>query len=409
MDLQIRQLQQDEWDDYAHAVQVGLSFQAGEEELAEWKRMFEFDRSIAVLDGSAIVGTGGAFSLEMTLPGGATIPTGGLTAISVLPTHRRRGVLRSMIRRHFDDVLDRGEPVSILNASESTIYGRFGYGAATFRAELEIDRPHTAFARPVDATGQVRLLDRQEALKVVPGVYKRHRLTQPGELSRPLTWWEEAINDPEYLRKDSAPRLWLAYESAAGEFDGFADYRVEDSWQHGLAGHVIRVRQLFALTPAALAALARFLFDLDLAATIELQRRPVDDPVRWLLADHRRLRTTAIGDMLWVRLLDLPAALTARAYSATDRIVLEVRDSMRHQNNRRWLLDATPTAAECTPTGADPDLVLDVADLGAAYLGGVRLATLARSGRVTERTMAAAARADRLLASDPPPWSTTGF
>src|SRR6266545_301434 len=337
MDLQIRQLQQDEWDAYAHTVQIGLSFQATEEELAEWKRMFEFDRSIAALDGSAIVGTGGAFSLDMTLPGGRTIPTGALTAISVLPTHRRRGVLRSMIRRHFDDVLERGEPVSILNASESSIY------------------------------------------------------------------------DPEYLRKDSAPRLWLAYESAPGELDGFADYRVKDNWQGGLAGNVIQVRQLFALTPTALAALARFLFDLDLAATIELQRRPLDDPVRWLLADHRRLRTTATGDMLWLRILDLPATMAARAYSSSDRIVLEVRDSMRPENNRRWLLDATPTAAECTPTGADPDLILDVADLGAAYLGGVRLATLARSGRVLERTRGAGARADRLLASDPLPWSTTGF
>jgi predicted acetyltransferase len=409
MDLQIRQLQQDEWDAYAHTVQIGLSFQATEEELAEWKRMFEFDRSIAALDGSAIVGTGGAFSLDMTLPGGRTIPTGALTAISVLPTHRRRGVLRSMIRRHFDDVLERGEPVSILNASESSIYGRFGYGPAAFRAELQIDRPHTAFARPIDVTGRVRLLDRSEALKVIPGVYERHRLAQPGELSRPLTWWEEAINDPEYLRKDSAPRLWLAYESAPGELDGFADYRVKDNWQGGLAGNVIQVRQLFALTPTALAALARFLFDLDLAATIELQRRPLDDPVRWLLADHRRLRTTATGDMLWLRILDLPATMAARAYSSSDRIVLEVRDSMRPENNRRWLLDATPTAAECTPTGADPDLILDVADLGAAYLGGVRLATLARSGRVLERTRGAGARADRLLASDPLPWSTTGF
>jgi predicted acetyltransferase len=409
MDLEIRRVLPDEWDAFTRTVQIGLSFHTSEEDLAEWKRMFEFDRSIAVLDGGAIVGTGGAFSLDLTLPGGRTIPTGALTAISVMPTHRRRGVLRSMIRNHFADVLDRGEPVSILNASEASIYGRFGYGVATFVADGEIDRPHAAFARPADHTGQVHLLDKAEALKLVPGIYDRHRLAQPGELSRPHSWWEEAVNDPDYQRKDGPPRLWLGYESAPGHFDGFADYRVKESWSGGLAGNIVQVQQLIATTPAALSALARFLLNLDLVATIELRRRPVDDPLRWLLADHRRLRLSAIRDMLWVRLLDLPAALTARGYSAADRLVLEVHDPMREENNRRWLLDAGPAGAECTPTGADPDLVLDIAALGAAYLGGVRLATLARSGRVLERTGAAAARADRLLASDPPAWSTTGF
>ncbi len=409
MNLDIRRLRQGEWDDYCRTVQIGLSFHASEQEIADWKRVFEFERSIAALDGGSVVGTGGAFSLELTLPGGRSIPAGALTAISVLPTYRRRGVLRSMLRHHFDEVRERGEPVSILNASESSIYGRFGYGAATFAAELEIDRPHAAFARPAAATGQVRLLDKAEALKLLPGLYERYRLTQPGELSRPFTWWEDAVNDPEYEHKDSTPRLWLVYESGAGQPEGFADYRVKDNWASGLAGNLIQVRQLFAMTPPALAALARFLFDLDLAGTIQLRRRPLDDPVRWLLADPRRLRTTSVGDMLWVRILDLPAAMTARGYNASDQLVLEVRDALQQENSRRWLLDATPGGAACAPTDADPDLVLDIADLGAAYLGGVRLATLARCGRIVERTGGAAARADRLLRSDPPPWSTTGF
>jgi predicted acetyltransferase len=142
---------------------------------------------------------------------------------------------------------------------------------------------------------------------------------------------------------------------------------------------------------------------------VRLQDRPVDEPARWRLADPRRLRTTHIGDQLWVRLLDLPAALRARRYAADGELVLEVTDALRPRNQGRWRLQGGPDGAACEPTGAEPDLALDVATLGAAYLGGPRLSVLARAGRVAELTPGALGRGDQMLVSEPSPLCTTHF
>jgi predicted acetyltransferase len=166
---------------------------------------------------------------------------------------------------------------------------------------------------------------------------------------------------------------------------------------------------LVGLTPQADAALWRYILSLDLAGTIQLHARPVDDPGRWRLADPRRLRTTHVGDHLWVRLLDLPASLAARRYATDGRLVLEVTDALRPRNQGRFLLEGGPDGASCEPTGADADLALDVADLGAAYVGGVRPTVLARAGRVVELRPGALRRADAMLASDPAPLCTTHF
>jgi predicted acetyltransferase len=166
---------------------------------------------------------------------------------------------------------------------------------------------------------------------------------------------------------------------------------------------------LVGLTPEAEAALWRYVLELDLAGTVKLTDRPVDDPIRWRLADPRRLRVTDIGDQLWVRLLDLPGALAARRYAVEDALVLEVTDALRPRNQGRFRLEGGPDGAACEPTTAEPDLALDIADAGAAYLGGARFASLARAERVAERTPGALLRADRMFAADPAPICTTHF
>jgi predicted acetyltransferase len=338
------------------------------------------------------------------------MPVGGLTAIAVLPTFRRRGILRAIIARHFDEVEARGEPVSALLASESTIYGRYGYGTATVSADLEIDTAHGAFLRPPAGTGRLRLLDQDELLEVVPAFYDRARRAQPGELSRNRLWWERYARDPEWSRDGASPHQDVVYESEPGQVDGWASYRVQQGrWPDGLPNHVAKVRQLLALTPEAGAALWRHCLDLDLASTVRLLTRPVDDPLSWYLRDHRRLRTVELADHLWIRLLDLPAAMEARRYAAEGRLVLEVTDALRPGNQGRWLLEGGPDGASCRRTREQPDLALDVAELGGAYLGGTSLATLGRAGRVHEQVPGALVRADAMLASDPPPWATTHF
>jgi predicted acetyltransferase len=409
MDIGIRPITPEQGDEFSAVMAAAFGETFTEEELADHDRWFEYERSVAAFDGDRMVGTGGAYSMDLTLPGLTTIPIGGLTAISVLPTHRRRGILRSMIAYHFQEVEGRGEMVSALGASESLLYGRYGYGMATTFADYEIDPRRGQFLRPFAGRGRLRLLVPEETAKIVPPFYDRYRRGQPGELSRPQVWWDVYARDPEWSRHGASRHYDVVYESEPGRVDGWVGYRVESRWPGGLAANIIKVRNLIGLTPEAEAGLWRYVLDLDLAGTIKLLDRPVDDPVRWRLADPRRLRVTEVGDQLWVRLLDLPGALAARRYPVEGSLVLEVSDALRPRNQGRFRLEGGPDGAACAPVSADPDLALDVADLGAAYLGGVSLASLARAERVAELTPGALLRADRMFAASPPPICTTHF
>jgi predicted acetyltransferase len=409
MDIDIRPITPDQGDQFSGVLATAFGETFTEEELADHDRSFEYDRSIGAFDGDRIVGTGGAFSMDLTLPGLTTIPIGGLTAISVLPTYRRRGILRSMIAYHFEETEGRGELVSALGASESVIYGRFGYGLATSFADYEIDPRRGQFSRPPTGRGRVRLLEPEETAKIVPPLYDRYRRGQPGELSRPRVWWDVYARDPDWMRQGASRHYDVVYESEPGRVDGWVSYRVENRWPSGLAANVIKVRMLVGLTPEAEAVLWRYILDLDLAGTVKLMDRPVDDPVRWRLADPRRLRVTDVGDQLWIRLLDLPGALAARRYAVEGSLVLEVADPLRPRNQGRFRLEGGPDGAVCEPTTAGPDLALDIADVGAAYLGGASLASLARAERVAELTPGALLRADRMFAANPAPICTTHF
>ena len=410
MDIDIRPMTPEHGDQFTTVMSVAFGETFAEEEVADHDRWFEYERSIGAFDGDRLVGTGGAYSMDLTLPGLTTIPIGGLTAIAVLPTHRRRGILRSMIDFHFREVEGRGELVSALGASESVIYGRFGYGLATTFANYEIDPRRGQFLRPVAGRGRLRLLEPEETAKIFPPLYDRYRRGQPGELSRPQAWWEVYARDPEW-RREGASRLYnVVYETGPGRVEGWLSYRVQSRWSGGLAANTVNVVMLVGLTPEADAALWRYLFELDLAGTIRLRDRPVDDPIRWRLADPRRLRVTEVGDHLWVRLLDLPGALAARRYAVQGTLVLQVSDALRLRNQGRFRLEGGPDGATCQPSTAEPaDLALDIADLGAAYLGGTSLASLARAERVTELTPGALLQADRMFAASPPPICTTHF
>jgi predicted acetyltransferase len=410
MEFEIRPIADtdEEWSRFWPVPVTAFGETAADGEADDWRRNFEFDRSIAVFDGDRIVGTGGAYSMELTLPGLTTVRVGGLTAIGVLPTYRRRGILRAMIGRHFEDSDSRGEPLSVLNASESTIYGRFGYGAATFSSDLEIDIRRAALRDAAEVPGEVRMVDAGEAEKLLPELYDRARRLQPGELTRSPQVWASYFRDPSWFRHGASQHYDVVYEEN-GQVDGWVSYRMEEQWVGHLPNHAVRVRELFALTPAARAGLWRFAVGLDLASTVKILNRPADEPLAWLLADPRRLRVTSTHDDLWVRLLDLPVALAARRYAIEGRLVLQVVDSVRPANDGRFALDAGLGGASCQPTRDQPDLALGVDALGAAYLGGVRLSTMAAAGRVDERTPGALERADLLFSSNPPPWSTTSF
>lgn len=374
----------------------------------EWTN-HELDRTLAAFDEGEIVGTGRLYSFELTLPGGDLVPVAAVSWISVLPTHRRRGILTEIMRRQLDDSVARGESMAVLNASEGVIYRRFGYGVATNTISFTLDARHSAFLNPVPAGGRVRIVDDATAGKAFPEIFDRARRVQPGAVSRIPEWWSDQYFWQD--DKEEGARFFVAYESPAHDLDGFASYRILEKWEANLSRSTLQLGDLAAVTPEAHAALWRYLCDIDLVETITAWMRPVDEPLRWLLAESRRLHVNHITDELWVRLLDVPAALAARRYAAPGRVVFEVADELRPDGAAagRFALDAGPDGADASRTDAVPDLVLGVADLGAAYLGGVSFSNLARAGLVEERTPGALARADTMFRTDPAPFAMTWF
>lgn len=409
MNIEIRPIVSDEFVELSRVDGAAFGYVPSDEDIEHSRTTFEFDRSLAAFDNGHIVAAAGAFSFDLTLPGLTTTPAAGVSYVGVLPTHRRRGLLRALMRRQLDDVRARGEALAILTASESVIYGRFGYGLATQSATLEIDPRYGAFRRPLDDAGTMALVDKEAAGNVLPGVYDRVRRGQPGMLTRSDTWWTDWLRDPENWRDGMSARFYVTHTSASGQADGYTTYRIKEEWTNGLPSSPLVVGEVIAATPETYAALWRYLLDVDLIGTVRTRDSSPDEPLRWLLADPRRLRTTRLSDFLWLRVLDVPAALSARRYSLEGVLTFELIDSFCPDNAGRYRLEGGPDGATCRRSDAEPDLTLDVADLGAIYLGGVRPTTLAHAGRIEERVPGALTRADALFAAETIPWCGTGF
>lgn len=409
MRFELRQPTQEEFAEFARVNYAGFGMAPTDEDIAQWRELFDFERGLAAFDAERLVGTAGAFAYELTLPGGATVPVPAVTWVAVLPTDRRRGVLRAIMRRQLDDTRRRGEPVAVLMASESAIYGRFGYGVATSAIDVEIARSHAALRQPWNGSGRVRLMERERALEVFPALWERHRRAQHGALTRPVAWWEQLFRQSQDGTRASGPRFYVVYENASGEPEGAAWYRVAQQWEHGLPNSTLVIGDMVAPALEPRAALWDYLLGVDLISTVRAVNVAVDEPLRWMLADPRRLRVTRLVDDLWVRLLDIPAALAARRYATTDRLVIEVADAFLPENAGRYALAGGPVEAMCEKTAEAADLALEVADLGAAYLGGVSFTTLAQAGRVRELRAGALRRADTLFATATAPYSGTNF
>jgi predicted acetyltransferase len=364
-----------------------------------WLKNFELERMHAALDGDAIVGGAGAFSLRMTVPGGAALPTAGVTIVGVLPTHRRQGILRSMMRVQLDDVHERGEPLAALWASEETIYGRYGYGLASLSLELEIPRVQGAFRPGVEQVGQVRMVDATEAATLLPPIYDAVQRATPGMYERSATWWElrQLIDLPEF-RFGGGPKIYAVLETD-GQPVAYALYRLHVSFGNLGPETKLQTQEVLGVTPAATASIWRYLLDVDWTQAVSARLLPVDHPLLLVLARLNLTRPT-LSDGLWVRLVHVGAALSGRSYAGECTIVLDVRDEFCEWNAGRWKIDG----GEAARTDEDADLVLDVADLGSAYLGGFTFRELWRAGRVEELRDGALARADALFRTDVEPW-----
>ncbi|WP_156721773.1 GNAT family N-acetyltransferase [Streptomyces apocyni] len=371
------------------------------------------ERSLVVRDGpkggAEIVAGAGSFPFRLTVPGGALVPSAGVTMVGVKPTHRRRGLLSALMRRQLDDVRALGEPLAILTASEPAIYGRFGYGAATQQLMAEIETSRVRLAVP-DGTDDVRLrlVPPAEVLDACEAVYARLVPGRPGMLARVAPWERHALIDPAEDRGGASPLQCLVAERA-GEIVGYARFHVKPDWTWTSTHEgTVQLRDLDALDPAAYAALLRYLLDLDLISTVQLRNRPVDDAWQQMVSDVRRCNVR-VRDSLYVRLVEVGAALEARTYQTPVDVVFDVEDDFCPWNAGRWRLTGDAKGASCERTEDAADVALSVRELGAAYLGGVSLVSLAAAGRVRELRGGAVAQASVAFGSAVAPWLPHGF
>ena len=407
--MDVRAIAPEELNEFLRVVRAAFGHIPAEDELGDVDRLgWPIERSVAAFDAGRITGGAGVYPFDMTLPGLTTAPTAGVTWVGVLPTHRRRGALTAMMRHQLHDIHARGEALAVLLASESVIYWRFGYGLATTQVEYEIEREHTALAVPREPSGRVVLVDEDEARKALPEIHERVRLQQPGDVTRTDGWWANFFRARAGGRL--GPRFYALHEDASGAVDGYAYYRLSQ-WAPGNVTRGTMVQDLGALNLDAYVALWQYVTDLDLTNRATTTPRPLDEPLRHLLADPRRLKPMSVYDYLWCRVVDVAAALPLRRYPVAERIVLEVRDALCPWNEGRFVLDAGPDGASCAPVagGESADIALSVADLGAVYLGGTRLGSLARADRIEELTPGAVRRADLLFSNDVEPFCRTHF
>lgn len=405
MDIQYRTIEAAEYDRWIHAHEAAFHGAPAQDEIDLTREGTEFDRMLAAFDGEQMIAGAAAASFKMTVPGGALVPTAGVTGVGVLPTHRRQGINTQLMRLQLDDFRERGEPLAALFASEGNIYGRFGYGLAVPEVSLQIETTRAGYASAHEPSGSVVLMQGAEALPVIQGIYDAATALRAGMLTTTPHWFRWRMT---HIESDGPEPWFYAVHSQEGKPDGFAVYKVKQEWIEFTPRSELTVRELHALTPEVAADLWRFIFDLDLIHTVKADRRPVDEPLLLQLAEPRRLRARLV-DGLYVRLVDVAVALAARTYSSDGRLVIGVDDAFCSWNAGRYLLESVGGAASCTRTDEEPDLSCQARDLACVYLGGTSWRQLHRALRGSELSPGALGLADRMFASDPAPWCSFMF
>jgi len=372
---------------------------------ADWERervSVPLERAIAAFDDGRPVGFSAAYEFEMTVPGGS-LPTAGVTWVGVLPTHRRRGVLRELMVRHLEDAHARGEPLAALYASEAAIYGRFGYGLASHTLRIDAESSRIAWRDDSGRQGEARLVDAEEAFALFSPFYERLRRERPGMISRSEHWWRKhKLADYEHWRRGASRRFYAALE-LDGELAGYALYRVKDEWEHGYPKGEIQIVEALAKPGAATRELWRFLFGIDLTTRVKSDFFDTASPLVLQVVDPRALHIE-VRDGLWLRLVDVETALRARSYAGDDSLVIEVRDEQLAWNSGRYRI-----GPNVERTDDEADLAIRVDDLATAFLGAFNFHRLASAGRVEERTPGALGRASALFGTPLPPYCPEVF
>ena len=406
----VRTITDDEFGDFINVVLTSfLTAHAAPEQIESRRSAFDIARCIGAFDASGrLCGVARAFGTELTVPGGA-VAAAAVSSVGVLPTHRRQGHLTRMMRSQLDDIAGRGEPVAALVAAEYPIYGRYGYGVAAEACELRIDTREAQWRD--EPTGTVELVDNETFAKLVVDVYERARLLTPGHLRYNPPWWEVFAGvNPWHDGDDDARRkaTKVVWRDAQGEAQAATAYSVDGRWEHNRPAGTLSAGVLTATSARAEIELVRFLTEVDWVTAVHVGLRPVDEPAPLALVDGRMGALVHRSDHVWVRVLDVPSALTARRYTTAGSVVLEVVDPLGYAAGR-FALEGGPEGASCVATDATPDLVVPVGALGAAYVGGTSWSRLAAAGWVDEAHDDAVATASAMFTSARAPWCAMTF
>ncbi|MDQ1037147.1 putative acetyltransferase [Streptomyces sp. V3I8] len=408
-DIDVRPIRADEIPDWIRAMNTGFLRPPGpsEAEIADRSTYIVPERTLGAFDGQRCVGTFRSFAQEITAVGGTAVRADAISNVTVTSTHRRRGILTRMMAQDLAAARERGDVVATLIAAEYPIYGRYGFGAATTTAEWTVDVPRTGldprWAGPGDG-GRVDLVDGDDVRKNGPELHERLRRSQPGAIDRSERWWQTATGGPVPDRAAWTEPFHAVYRNARGETEGLLTYTVDDHWGDAKQPlQTAQVKDLIAVSPAAERALWQHVCSIDWVTAVRTGRRAADDLLPHLLPDPRAAAITTQADWLWVRILDVVAALEARTYGATGALVLEVTDAAGLARGR-YRLDASPEGASCARTTEEAELVLPVAGLGSLWLGDESAVRLAALGRVQEIREGAARLADALLRTSRRPW-----
>lgn len=411
MTIDVRSIRPDELEAYLDA--NATAFHERPKDLpaiaAALRPNWDLSRSYAAIDGSNVVATFRSFATELTVPGGGLLQASAIAGVGVVPTHRRRGLLRRLVAAEHAGARERGDVVGLLNASEYPIYGRFGYGVGCRSATWTLDARSTRFHG--EPTGTIEAVAPDEAgLAVLMGIYEGARLARVGEIRRREYVWRMQLGiDPDPW-EDGWRGFIVVHRDDTGRPDGFARYHFQSKWEERQPRDILHVDDLHGLDEAAEAALWRFLAEIDWVATLRAERRGPGELLPWLVTNLRAASMVEPGDGMFARLHDLPRALEARTYEGEGSVVLEVVDPDRPDTTERVLLDVGEGGARCAPTDRSPDLTIHLAALSGAYLGGTPLSKLAIAfGGADEGSDGALGRVDRLFRTTDEPWCSTFF
>jgi predicted acetyltransferase len=407
--FQVKTVDAGELRDWFDALSSAFFSTADPEAIADFRRPdLDLRRTWAAYDGNRIIATLRTFGTEMTVPGGAQLAADAVTSVATMPTHRRRGALTSMMAASLEAAVSRGDPISILIAARWPIYGRYGYGPAAELAEYAIDTVIADFGE-LGGEGHLEYVEPAIGYALAPALFERFRLAQSGAIPR---------NHGEFDRdfgKRTMPgrtpwvgRVVVHRPARDAEIDGYVRYHVDDHWEGMIPRSVVVIDDLVATTRSAYAALWKLCCDVDNVTTVKAANRSVDEALPWLLADARAVQQVRRSDILWLRLLDVEKALSARRYLTIGDVVIELHDATGHAAGR-YELHGGPDAASCTRTTKPADIELTVMTLSSAYLGGMSLQTMAAAGLVTEHRPGAIALADAMFRWNTVPWCNTWF